>query len=134
MAEDLTASDFRNALLDHIEGFSTRDWRELLSQANFLTVDENGHEIEWGSPPPLTEDLNPWRGIKKRSMNKLIEAYSLALVAMKELDAADDDCAGFDEFDSACHRSLEQPTLWHLHHTIYVADQRHKEHTNASTH
>jgi len=72
------------------------------------------------------------RGIKKRSMNKLIEAYSLALVAMKELDAADDDCAGFDEFDSA-YRSLER-TLWHLHHTIYVADQRHKEHTNASTH
>ena len=57
LAEDLTASDFRNALLDHIEGFSTRDWRELRRKP-IPTVDENGHEIEWGSPPPLTEDLS----------------------------------------------------------------------------
>ena len=57
LAQDLTASDFRNALLDLIEGFSTTDWRELRRKP-ILTVDENGREIEWGSPPPLREDLS----------------------------------------------------------------------------
>ena len=45
LAQDLTASDFRNALLDLIEGFSTTDWRELRRKP-ILTVDENGRE-DW---------------------------------------------------------------------------------------
>ena len=58
-AGDLTASDFRNALLDHIEGFTDRDWHELRRKP-ILTVDEYGAELNpWdgvGSPPPIKED------------------------------------------------------------------------------
>lgn len=68
------------------------------------------------------------RTVKKRSFDKLVEAYSLSLVAMEELDAVDKDCGGFDEFDDA-YRNLER-TIWHLHHTIYVADKRRKEKAN----
>jgi len=55
----LTASDFRNALLDHIDGFTDRDWHELRRKP-ILTVDEYGVELNpWdgtGSPPPIKED------------------------------------------------------------------------------
>lgn len=68
------------------------------------------------------------RTIKKSSFNKLAQAYSLALVAMEELEAADEDCDGFDEFNDA-YMSLER-VIWHLHHTVYVADKRRKEKAN----
>ena len=68
----------------------------------------------------------------KRSIKKMGEAYRLTHRLMWILDEIDDDCDGFDEFDDA-YLSLER-VMWHLHHTIYVADQRHKEKANASTH
>ena len=46
---DITAADFRSAVLDQIDGFSDRDWGELLKKP-VLTVDENGRELEWGAP------------------------------------------------------------------------------------
>ena len=68
------------------------------------------------------------RTIKNNSFNKLLRAYSLALVAMEELEAADEDCDGFDEFNDA-YMSLER-VIWHLNHTIYAADKRRKEKAN----
>ena len=64
----------------------------------------------------------------KRSIKKMDEAYRLTNRMMWILDEIDDDCDGFDEFDDA-YLSLER-VMWHLHHTIYVAEKRRKEKAN----
>ena len=68
----------------------------------------------------------------ERSIKKMGDAYRLMNRLWWILDEIDDDCAGFDEFNDA-YLSLER-VMMHLHHTIYIANERMKEQANASTH